>query len=195
MARASKGGHIVSRRRFLGGLGWSPVLFLPSPLRASLLAPTPVGPEAILAPAPEYAELRLQPRYPSKSPLEEVLRLVVPGLDEFPAEKYALEISRILDQWSEALRASPPAPARISSSLSASLAACSMVPIMEKAVTTSGSIHVFKRCFASDLSLDLAHFQENWKAYLASFGLIKTAEFQIVEINEANSQPATLSVI
>ena len=50
------------------------------------------------------ADVRLTPHYPAKSPLDDVLRLLVPGSDEFVTEKYAFEIGLTLREWGVALR-------------------------------------------------------------------------------------------
>ena len=83
---------------------WSPVAFLPASLRAS-----PLGWLPSFVPGDgnipfHLADVRLTPHYPAQSPLDDVLRLVVPGSDEFVTEKYAMEISRLLNEWSSALR-------------------------------------------------------------------------------------------
>src|SRR5258708_8614212 len=98
-----------SRRSFLRNARWSPLLYLPSPLSAEaldfLLPPS-------LAPASypiSFADSRLSPRYPSRSPLDEMLRLVAPGADAYDSEKYAFDISKLLDRSSGKLKSSPPA--------------------------------------------------------------------------------------
>jgi hypothetical protein len=53
-----------------------------------------------------FSDLRLIPHYPAKSPLEDVLRLVPPGTDEYVSEKYAVEIEAQLHQWGIGLRRS-----------------------------------------------------------------------------------------
>src|SRR5439155_22728950 len=39
-----------------------------------------------------YADLRFTPHYPSKTPLDNVFRQVIPGGDEFVTEKYVFEL-------------------------------------------------------------------------------------------------------
>ena len=56
-----------------------------------------------------FADLRLTPHYPAKSPLDNVLLKVVPGADEYLTEKYAFEIMQLLGEWSLALKTAPPA--------------------------------------------------------------------------------------
>ena len=51
-----------------------------------------------------FADYRLTPHYPKKSPLEDVLRYVAPGSDQYITEKYAMEISQLLAEWAKELR-------------------------------------------------------------------------------------------
>ena len=107
MAKLKSDKYRVSRREFLRGMRWAPVLFLPAPIRGSSLRP-PFSFDERKTSFP-FADARLTPHYPSKSPLDDVLRLVTPGADEFLTEKYAFEIGRLLDEWSRGLRTNAPA--------------------------------------------------------------------------------------
>ena len=79
---------LLSRRTFLKSMGWAPALFLAAPFhglgtpRAAIVGPSWFP----------LADSRLTPHYPNQAPLEDVLRLVTPGLDEYATEKYASEI-------------------------------------------------------------------------------------------------------
>src|SRR5262245_22108764 len=96
---------VFNRREFLRHLGFAtssvvPVL-LPAPLRA--LAGPIVGSRAGLGYAvgeEALADFRLTPAYPSRSPLDELLRLAAPGTDAYVTEKFAAE----LQGWFEAVR-------------------------------------------------------------------------------------------
>src|SRR5215470_7135454 len=92
----------LSRRTFLKKLGVAPLLFHPAPLQG-FFGFLPVFNQPKQFP---FVDFHLRPHYPSKSPLEDVLRLVTPGTDEYVNEKYAFEIDLILKQWSGALKAS-----------------------------------------------------------------------------------------
>ena len=109
MAHHQDEGRGFPRRRFLKGMGWAPVVFLPAPLHASFLDLSFPEKAAVPADAIQLADFRLTPHYPSKSPLEDVLRKVAPGTDEFATEKYAFEIMALLARWSRGLQAAPPA--------------------------------------------------------------------------------------
>src|ERR1700757_2528387 len=98
----------ISRRTFLRGMRWAPTLFLPAPMRAFPFGAKFAAPPRALNSFP-FADYRLTPHYPTKSPLDDMLRLVAPGSDEFVTEKYAFEIGRLLDEWGQTLKTSPPA--------------------------------------------------------------------------------------
>src|SRR5580698_4868396 len=96
----------LSRRRLLKSLGLAPMLFCPAPFHASSFL---FASGKALAGDPSdfsFDDVRLTPHYPTKSPLEDVLRLVAPGSDEFVTEKYAFELGSQLNEWSQALVAS-----------------------------------------------------------------------------------------
>jgi len=169
---------------------WAPVLFLPAPLHArtfrSLLGETP----GERNPALDFADFRVRPHYPAKSPLDEVLRKVAPGTDAFLTEKYAFEIMGLLDQWREGLLAGPPALSDLAKFLDASLEACSLVPIQKTSLRSGGGMEVYRREFATNAVLGRERFLQEIKTYLSSMSRVETAEFEITGIEEiANSSP------
>ena len=91
--------HKVSRRTFLGAMRWAPLLYLPAPLHSAAFRSW--SPETLEEQGPSFplADFRLTPHYPAKSPLDDVLRYVPPGSDEFITEKYAAEIAQHLEEW------------------------------------------------------------------------------------------------
>ncbi len=109
MARRKDEDHAFSRRTFLKQMRWAPVLFLPAPLYTSAFRPLLAETPGDRKPVFDFADFRVTPHYPAKSPLDDVLRKVIPGTDEYVTEKYAFEIMRLLDEWSRALKEAPPA--------------------------------------------------------------------------------------
>jgi len=96
----------LSRRKLLKSLSFAPLLLRSAPLHGASLLFNPSaarsGPPSELP----FADVRLTPHYPAKSPLADVLRLVAPGSDDYITEKYAVEIETLLEQWSRALKES-----------------------------------------------------------------------------------------
>src|SRR4029077_17365665 len=110
----------VSRRAFFRSMRCAPFAFLPAPLCLRMLG---LGPEKPFFPSFLFSEFHLKPHYPSLSPLADVLALVAPGADGFLTEKYAFEIQRHLDAWSQSLKLAPPALDAIAEFLDPSIAA------------------------------------------------------------------------
>ena len=105
MASRNKDFEWVSRRTLLKSLGLAPILLRPSPLSGySMLFGSPEAPAPGTSTFP-LGDFRLSPRYPARSPLQDVLRLVPPGSDEYASEKHAFEIAAILEEWSRCFRA------------------------------------------------------------------------------------------
>src|ERR1700678_3686913 len=104
MSRHKTEDRFLTRRSLLKTMGLAPLMLRPAPFHgSSLRIPWSLATEKS---AFGFSDVRLTPHYPAKSPLEDVLRLVAPGSDAYVTEKYAFEIGTLLQQWSEALRAS-----------------------------------------------------------------------------------------
>jgi Flp pilus assembly protein TadD/peroxiredoxin len=170
---------------------WAPVLFVPAPMRAFPFGAKFAAPPRALPSFP-FADYRLTPHYPAKSPLDDVLRLVAPGSDEFVTEKYAFEIARLLDGWSEALKTAPPALGVLAQFIDASLEATPLAQSQEISLRSGGGIEVMRRRFTANAAAGRERFLEGIKNYLALFARIETAEFEIVSIKEIASSPLTV---
>jgi Flp pilus assembly protein TadD/peroxiredoxin len=189
MGRKKERNHIFSRRAFLRGVRFAPGLFVPAPLYGlnfpSLVEPTIHG----SVPFFPFADLRIAPNYPTKSPLDAVLRYVAPGLDEFVTEKCAWEITKLLSEWGKALKAGPPALTRLAKFLDALLEAASLVPTEERPVRSGYGIDVLRRRFAAEAAPGREQFLRQMKMYLSAFSQMETAEFEIVGIEESAMSP------
>src|SRR5690242_17840787 len=65
----------ISRRTFLRGMRWASMVFLPAPFLGPPFPSLLNRPLTKQEPPFDFADLRLNPRYPAKSPLDDVLRL------------------------------------------------------------------------------------------------------------------------
>ena len=129
MASHKPKNQTLSRRAFLKKLRWAPVLFLPAPIRASPLRMALFAEFESHPGSFPFADFRLTPHYPAKSPLDDVLRHVIPGGDEYVTEKYAFEIMRVLGEWSQGLKEASPALAILGKFLDASMEGASLVRV------------------------------------------------------------------
>jgi len=173
---------------------WSPLLFLPAPLHAFPFPSTLSEISGDRTSAFPFADFRLTPHYPAKSPLDEVLSRVVPGTDEYITEKYAFEIQRLLGEWSEGLKAGPPALAVVGKFLDASLEATSLVPAQEKTLRSGNGIEVLRRQFSTNVVRGRERFLQEIKSYLAPMSRLATAEFEIVGIKEVAGPATTVEI-
>src|SRR5215469_14359300 len=150
MARQDKKKGKVSRRAFLGGLRYAPLFFLPSPIDLAVLqsfAPSVLGQHA---PSLPFSEYRLTPRYPGKAPLDDVLRYVLPGSDEYVTEKYAAEIAQLLDQWAVELKSDARSLDELKRILAPSLRAASLIPQAETTLRSGYGLEVVRRKFPNE---------------------------------------------
>lgn len=165
------------------------MLLLPAPLHCRAypsLAPRPLPEQA---PSFPFAESRLTPHYPAKSPLDNVLRHVTPGSDEYMTEKYAAEIAQLLYLWTKDLRLSPHSLETLTGLLDPSFKAAPLVPAQERNMRSGNGVEVLRRKFSGVAALSGAPFLAQLRSYLAPFAHLETAEFQIFEIEQTASSP------
>ena len=180
----------LSRRALLKGLGLTPLLLRPSPLHGYSLLFGPLGgpPD----PAFPFSDLRLKPRYPAKSPLEDVLRLVAPGSDEFVTEKYAFEIESVLQQWSAALKTSVRDLSALAQSLAGSIEGCILAPAGETPVRAGYGIEIVRREFTAGAVHGREQSLRQVAGWLRELARIDVAEFAITDIEEIASAALTV---
>ncbi len=190
MPRHTRDNHSLSRRTLLKGLGVAPLLLRPSPLHgySLLFGPALAGEDSPF----HFSDIRLRPHYPTKSPLESVLRLVAPGSDEFVNEKYAFEIQSVLDGWSTALRKSAHDHSALANSLDEAIEATPLIAARETTLRDGYGIAVVRREFGAGIVPGKERFLQEVQTWLAQYSRIDVAEFQITAIEETAS--STLSV-
>src|SRR6185312_16080686 len=170
--------EILSRRKFLRTMGWTPFVFSSAPLFASHFRPFP-GDFSSTASVP-FFDFRITPHYPSKSPLDDVFRFVVPGEDEYPTEKYAHEIMRMLTTWCEALKASPPGLTELTKFIHPSVETTVLHPENETMMRSGSVIEVIYKKVSPQKVQGREQFLQQVQRYFASVARIDTAQFEIV---------------
>ena len=148
MSRSLDDKYTFSRRTFLQGMRWSPLLFLPAPMQAFNF---PRGLDWVSRSPFSFSDFRISPHYPARSPLEDVLRQVAPGQDQFITEKYAAEIMPMLSAWSEGLKKSAPALSILAKFLDSNIEAASLVPTTETPLRAGNGIEAARREFTHSL--------------------------------------------
>ena len=134
-----------------------------------------------------FADFRFTPHYPGKSPLDDVLGRVVPGTDEYVSERHAFEIMGLLSEWSQGLKAKPPALVVAAKFLDASIEGASLVVVQEKNLRSANGIEVLRRQFSGKVVAGRERLLQEIKGYLASMSQVETAEFEIIGIKETDS--------
>jgi Flp pilus assembly protein TadD/peroxiredoxin len=170
---------------------WTPVLFVPAPMRALPFGAKGAAPPRGIPSFP-FDDFRLTPHYPAKSPLDDVLRLVVPGADEFVTEKYAFEIVRLLNHWGQALKAASPALSALASFLDPSVEATPLASSQESSVRSGGGIEITRRRFTGNPTKGREQLLDQMKVCLAPFARVEIAEFEITGIQEIAQSPLTV---
>jgi len=170
---------------------WAPALYLPAPLRLSRW----LSPGARAEPSEVEPEiLRLKPDYPDHSPLDGVLRLVTPGLDQFITEKYAAELQRMF----EGLRGSLLAGGGLKEALIGLVrtdVTNSPSAVEEKQLRASGGFDLRKRTYGDSTAGGgggAERFLPELMRYFGELGKIETAEFEIVSLKETGTNPLEL---
>src|ERR1700729_2562494 len=139
--------YLFSRRRLLKSLSLAPMFFHPTPFYASLFSLSPSKPSPSTSSDFSFADIRLKPHYPAKSPLEDILRLVAPGSDEYITEKYACEIESILGTWSTALKEPVRDLSVLSRGLDHSIEGCSLTVGKEIPLRVGDGLEIVRREF------------------------------------------------
>ncbi|WP_252263955.1 FG-GAP-like repeat-containing protein [Paracidobacterium acidisoli] len=182
-------------------MGFAPLLLRAAPFHGLPLLPgfTPALPKEDAA--LPFSDVHLTPRYPARSPLEDVLRLVAPGSDEYVTEKYAFEIEAILREWSRSILTSPRDLFGLSKFLDPLIEASPLTASGETALRTGGGVDAARKRFAPDAVSGQAEFLRSVQAWLSPFHHVETAEFEMVQIEEivsgriAGSPPAVRAEI
>jgi len=185
--------RFVSRRAFLRKLRWAPALLSPARLSAcSFNFPLPQWTQKQTSDI-ALSDSRFVPHYPSSSPLEDLFKLVPPGFDAYPTEKYAAEITYQLNRWSEALNASPPALDSLSKFLRRSVEFNSTDAAEVTTIRDTGTIHLRKNKYGGSSLAGRDLFLVQMKEHLAPLARIQVSEFLISDLQETSQHP--LSVV
>lgn len=180
----------LSRRKLLRQLLSAPLVFRAAPLFAGSLPDKAVNSKSATPDVLPFHDYRVTPHYPQRSPLEDVLRMVRPGSDEYITEQYASEIEVVLKQWSKWLGAGK--FDALYGSLSPSFQASSFAPNRDNPLRTNGGINVIRRDYAENLVGGGDHFVANLREWLEPGATIKRADFEITSIHEIGKNPTSM---
>ena len=157
----------------------APVLLRPASLMASAF-PAAV-PSASRDPA--FIDFRYKPAYPIPTPLEDVLRRVRPGSDEFTLERDAYEIGVALNGWAQLLRAGTLDGIR--QSLTPDIQSSVLVTTDEVRLREGGAVETFWGHFPQELHKGAERPLRDLAQWLKGGSSILSAEFEITGITAA----------
>jgi tetratricopeptide (TPR) repeat protein/peroxiredoxin len=180
----------LGRRDFLSrSCAWASASLLASPLRNFGFA-LPFRAQHL--PPPQTLDDRLIPHYRQPAPIDAVLRLVEPGLDDFITEKYAERIKTELEKWSGELTQSPAKFGAVENSLAQNLRAVSLIPSQRQPLRTLAGLEVFRNQFPNDMHLGPPQFIDEFRKFVGTFSNVLTAEFKVARISLTGNpdQPA-----
>ena len=184
-----------SRRRFFGRLCWAPTLFIPAPFHGACFRKLfDVSSPPNLNPGSELAESRLRSHFPVHSPLDDVLKFVPVGSDAYLTEKYAGEISTVLDSWSRGLLAPPPSSKTISAFLTPAIVFSSLENATVSMVRNDAGIRIQKKLFRAEIHSGKEAFIVAIDKYFSPFKLLNYSEMQVVGIRSQDSVSAPVRV-
>jgi Flp pilus assembly protein TadD/peroxiredoxin len=174
--------RIVSRRTFLKGMRWTPWIFLSSGIHIPSPGPLFEASRPAQSGSAHVADVRFTPHYPTRTPLEDLLRFVAPGSDEYITEKYAAEIARLLAEWGAKLKTTPPALDVLAKFLHAGTQSTELTRPETRTVRSDYGLEVLQRRFSAKSFSTRDQFLQELKGYFAGMGQIETAEFEIIKI-------------
>lgn len=177
----------ISRRTLLGTLRYFPGLFVSAPL---LGFDRRLAGEFGIPISSHFPDPQVIPRYPSSSPLDEMLRLVPPGTDQFVTEKYAWEIEALLKNWARDLTTGRSSFPIFSDPL---LRASSLRATNEKIIRKDVVVTATHRQFPSNFAIQRDVFLDELKDYFESFSSLRMAELQITNLHELSTDPLQLA--
>jgi tetratricopeptide (TPR) repeat protein len=168
----------LSRRKFLiqqcqaaslaflpAGLGWP---YLSSFSSAS--TPQPPG------------DFHVHPQYRLRPPLDDLLRKVPAGFDEFSTEKYQDQVAKILWEWSSQLRESPQETSAIEKVMTPNFSGASAGAADAQETRTGTVLQVSRMKFTEGTPLGREAFLQEWRSAMKPFSKMVTAEFQVTSI-------------
>lgn len=123
------------------------------------------------------------PHYRSTRPLDETLRKVQPGLDEFVSEQYAREIEMRLAEWSASLCRSPFSIQAITKSIAADFSGTSLQPSDSRVIRSDSLLEIRRNHFSVTIARDA--FLDELQKWFGTFTQVVTAKFQLTRIHAA----------
>ena len=202
----SQGGR--GRREFIfKSIEWASASLLPAGLSAFGFPARAVSQPGSGTSEAASSDYRLTPHYRTQPPLEDVLRMVEPGLDAFITEKYAEQIEAILANWSAGLERFPADFAPMEACLSAGFMGSILQPLVLDGKRSNKDLTIYRGRFSAGpdngqpapATLAREAFRKQLRGLLEpgprpgiTSSQILTAEFKLTAITAGGSPPSHL---
>jgi len=177
----------LSRRQFLQSCQGVPLAFFPAGLDFRGLFPR------LLQEPSTPVQLALRPQYRMERGIEELLRKVPAGFDDFVSETVHDQAAAILSEWSAQLLRSSLDVTALDRVLSPSFAANSITRGQVQLVYDHPPIRAWRAQFPPELSLTKDAFLADLREWLRHLDKIIVAEFQIMGIHNNSSLSSSIA--
>ena len=185
---------MFTRRDFLGVCGYASTLLLPAPLFPERVAfPTQGVTTQAAGLAPLYPDYRVVPKYPLRSPLEELIRKARQKVDDFPSERYSREVADLFAQWAAELQRSGQDLRALAAFLSPQLRAAPLRPQALDTIRNDSILTVRRAKFSSEPSLGRDAFLEQAHALLSGMREVLVADFKVADLQILNTSPLRIT--
>ena len=188
MAPAKNASYMLNRRSLLKQMGLAPLLLRPSAF-STLVGPV-VRAEHDQGVLPLFDGVRYLPQYPVQSPLEDVLRLVTPGLDEYPTEQHAAQLEAVLEDWEHSMQAGD--LQAIVKSFSPQVEASTLTFLHETKLRDTHGLACSTRTFGPVQPMDANALATSLQKWIGVGSHVQQAEFQLTSLEDQGGDPLTL---
>ncbi len=176
----------MRRRDLLKHMTLAPLFLRASQMKGQSLLQADAAVAGCSAP-PSMAASRFVPHYPARSPLEDLLRLVTPGLDEYPAELHAYEIEQVLARWRESLKSNQ--WAALQASLDPAVRGTSLTAFKDVLLRDRHGIRSYRRSFSDQEVSGADRLLREFRAWIGEGTAVEDATFEIPRIEVLRADP------
>jgi len=120
--------------------------------------------------------------------------MVPPGSDEFPLEKFAIEVEALLSQWGKDLQKRKDDLSRVSAFLHERIDASDPGSSAETVIRSGFGVDTVRRTFSAQTKSDRGELLRGLAKWLETSIQIETTEFEIFSIEQTSAAPLTVRI-
>ena len=179
---------MLNRRSLIKQLSLAPLLLRTSAFSA-VVGPFVREQQNQRSPA-MFSGVRYLAQYPARSPIEDILRLVTPGLDEYPTEQHAAQLEAVLANWAHRMQTGD--LQGIAKDFSPQLEASPLTPLHETKLRDTHGLVCFTRTFAPVQPMDPNALVRSLRDWLGVGTGVQLADFQLTSLEDHGTDPRTI---